>query len=223
MGKKLINRIVRLLPGYGWVSFLVVALIQGLVYWATRVPLAHMEKLDLSTPLDALVPFQPVWISVYVLSFVSWGVTLVLLFRQRRDHVYRNTSAYILTLLLTGALFLLLPAAIERPEVPGRDFFSWLTRLIYSIDQPNNLCPSLHVISSYYCWRCLYGTEGIPRWYRRFNFVFLLLVCACILFVKQHLFVDIPTAVLAAEIPLQLAKRFRWERVGFAVEGRLRR
>ena len=102
----------------------------------------------------------------------------------------------------------------------GRDFFSWLTRLIYASDQPNNLCPSLHVVCSYYCWRCLYDTEGIPRWYRRFNFVFLLLVCCSILFVKQHLVVDVPAAVVVSEIPLQLSRRFRWERLGYAMEKR---
>ena len=115
----------------------------------------------------------------------------------------------------------LLPGAIERPEVTGTGLFPALTRLIYAVDPPNNLCPSLHVICSYYCWRAIYDTEGIPLWYRRFNFVFLLLVCASILYVKQHVIVDIPTAVVASEVPLQLARRFRWERAGYAIEQRI--
>jgi hypothetical protein len=78
------------------------------------------------------------------------------------------------------------------------------------------------VVCSYYCWRAIFDTEGIPLWYRRFNFLFLLLVCACILFVKQHVFVDIPAGVLAAEAPLQLARSFRWERLGYALEKRFR-
>ena len=86
--------------------------------------------------------------------------------------MYRNCAAYFLTLVLTGIMFMLLPATIRRPEVPGKDFFSWLTRFIYACDQPNNLCPSLHVVCSYYCWRAIWDTEGIPLWYRRFNFVF---------------------------------------------------
>ena len=54
-----------------------------------------------------------------------------------------------------------------------------------------------------------------------FNFFFLLLVCCSILFVKQHVAVDIPAGVVAAEVPLQLARRFRFERLGYAVERRL--
>ena len=216
------NRIRSLLPGYGWTCLLVLAFCQILVFWATRIPLMYMEKMDLSVPLDGLIPFRPAWISVYVLSFASWAVTFFLLFRQRKDHVYRNSAAYLLTLALTLACFLLMPAQIERPEVPGRDFFSRLTRLIYACDQPNNLCPSLHVVCSYYCWRALWDTEGIPLLYLRFNALVLLLVCACILFVKQHVVVDVPAGVLAAEVPLQLARHFRWERLGYALEKRFR-
>lgn len=222
MIKNAYKRIRSLLPDYSWVCFLFLAAFQVLVFWVTRIPLKYMDKLDLSIPLDGIIPFQPAWITIYVLSFASWFITFFLLFRQRKEHVYRNSAAYFLTLLLTGIMFMLLPATIRRPEVPGKDFFSWLTRFIYACDQPNNLCPSLHVVCSYYCWRAIFDTEGIPLWYRRFNFLFLLLVCACILFVKQHVFVDIPAGVLAAEVPLQLARHFRWERLGYALEKRFR-
>ncbi|MBQ6147092.1 MAG: hypothetical protein IJI82_08675 [Clostridia bacterium] len=183
MFKKAFNWIRSLLPDYGWVCLIFLILCQALVFCATRIPLQYMDKLDLSTPLDGRIPFRPAWISIYVLSFASWAITFFLLFRQRKEHVYRNSAAYLLTLLCTVILFMAMPAEMERPEVPGRDFFSWLTRFVYFVDQPNNLCPSLHVVCSYYCWRALYDTEGIPLWYRRFNFVFLLLVSASILFV----------------------------------------
>ncbi len=218
MGKKTINRIRDLLPGYGWACFGAVAVVQSLTYWALRLLLGFVGTVDLSTPLDGMIPFCPAWMSVYVLSYASWFITLFLLLRQRREHVYRNIAAYLLTLLITGAMFLLLPVTMERPEVTGQGFFPWLARFIYSVDPPNNLCPSLHVVCSYYCWRCLFDTEGIPLWYRRFNFVFLLLVAASVLLVKQHLVVDVPAGVLVSEIPLQLARRFRWERAGFAIE-----
>ena len=215
------NWIVHLLPGYGWACVIFLILTQCLVFWATRIPLLFMEKLELGTPLDALIPFRPAWISVYTLSFLSWVVTFALLFRQRKEHVYRNSAAYFVTLMLTGTLFLLVPGEIRRPEVTGTGLFPWLTRLIYAVDPPNNLCPSLHVICSYYCWRAVFGTEGIPRWYRRFNFVFLILVCCSILLVKQHVIVDIPAGILVSELPLQLAKKYRWERAGYTIEKRI--
>lgn len=221
MIKRFVNWIRSLLPGYSWPWLFFLIAVQCTVFCATRIPLMYMEKLDLSIPLDDLIPFRPAWVLIYVLAFASWTVTYFLLFRQRKEHVYRNCAAYFLTLVLTGTIFLLVPGAMERPQVPGQGFIPWLTRFIYFMDQPNNLFPSLHVICSYYCWRALYDTEGIPLWYRRFNFVFLLLVCCSILFVKQHVIVDIPAGMLVAEVPLQLARRFRWERLGYALEKRI--
>lgn len=223
MVKRIWNRVRGLLPGYGWACFLFLILCQILVFSATRIPLKYMDKLDMSIPLDARIPFRAEWIIVYVLSFLSWLITLLLLFRQRKEHVYRNSAAYFCSLMVTLLCFLAVPACIERPEVTGRDFFSFVTRIVYFFDQPNNLFPSLHVILSYYCWRCLFDAEGIPRWYRRFNFIFLLLVCCSIVLVKQHVLVDIPSGFLVGAVPLELAKRFRWERLGFAIERKLLR
>jgi len=219
------NRIVGLMPTYSWVCLGVNVLCQCLVFWATRPILAHLTPLDLSTPLDARIPFRPAWITVYVLSFASWIITLVLLLRgQKKQAVYRNTAAYLCTLLLTLILFLTVPAAMVRPEVTGRDFFSFVTRVVYLFDQPNNLFPSLHVICSWYCWRVIDGSEtGVPRWYKGFNLIFFLLVCLSVLLVKQHLFVDVPAGILAAEVPIVLSRRFRWERAGFAIEERFAR
>ena len=215
--------IQKLLPPYGWVCLGILIFSQAMTFYFTRLVLLalHIAPMSLATALDERIPFRPEWILIYVLAFATWAVTLVLLLRQRKEHVYRTMGAYLTTLALSAAFFLLLPGTIRRPEVTGRDFFSWLTRLIYALDPPNNLCPSLHVACNYYCWRALWDTEGIPRWYRRFNFVFLLLVCGSILLVKQHVLVDIPTAILVSELPLQLSKRFRWERLGYAVEKRI--
>ena len=224
MKEPLKNRIGRLMPTYSWVCLGVVFLFQSTIFWGTRPILTHLTPLDLGTALDELIPFQPAWVCIYVLSFASWFITMLLLLRgQQKQAVYRNTAAYLLTLVLTLILFLTVPAAIVRPEVPGRDFFSFATRVVYFFDQPNNLFPSLHVIASWYCWRVIDGTEtGVPKWYKWFNLIFFLLVCCSILFVKQHVFVDVPSGILVAEVPILLSRRFHWERAGFALEARIR-
>ena len=51
--------------------------------------------------------------------------------------------------------------------------------------------------------------------------MYLVLVCCSVLFVKQHVLVDVPAGIVVSEIPLQLARRFRWERLGYAMEKRL--
>ncbi len=58
------------------------------------------------------------------------------------------------------------------------------------------------------------GCLEIPRRVKAVYFVFLLLVCLSILFVRQHVLWDIPAAVAAAEISLLAAGLLRPERLG---------
>ena len=120
MFKRIKNWIVKMLPGYSWPCLIVLVLFQCSVFWATRPILARVTPMDLSIPLDDLIPFRPAWILIYILSFASWFITFFLLFRQRREHVYRNSAAYFLTLLLTGAMFCCCPGPSSGPRSRGR-------------------------------------------------------------------------------------------------------
>ena len=213
----------RRFPPYVWICLAAMVAMQLLVYNGTRIFLAHMTLHDLTGPLDHRIPFVPQWVIVYFLSFPSWLISAVWILSESRDHGYRFAAAYVLALLLSCAVFLAYPGTLERPEITGTDFFSLWMRFLYWIDSPSNLCPSLHVMISYYCWRGTWGCRRIPAWYKWFNFVFWLLVCCCILFVKQHALVDIPAAIVIGELGLQLARLLRLERIPYTLERSYRR
>ena len=80
-------------------------------------------------------------------------------------------------------------------------------RWVYSVDAPKNLCPSMHVLATYFCWRGMWGQERIPGWIKWAGFVLVILVSLSILFIKQHAVVDIPVAVIVAEVALWAGRR----------------
>ena len=188
---------------YVWVCLAVIVAVQLIVYNADRPLLARMTLHRLDTPLDLRIPFIPAWITVYVLSYLSWAVSGIWIFSESRPHAVRFTCAYVFALVLTGVIFVAWPGTIARPDPVGDGFFVRWVRLLYRIDDPNNLCPSLHVMASYFCWRGTFGCRRIPGGYKAFNFVFLILVCCSILFVKQHALVDIPVAVIVGELSIR--------------------
>ena len=191
-----------------WRCFAAMLLAQVGVYYITRLLLAHAAHHDLTTSLDRMIPFIPAWVTVYFLAFVSWIVNGFLILRESREHALEFTRSYVIAMLLTGVVFLLYPGVIEWPEVTGNSFFDRWVRFLYQHDEPNNLCPSMHVIASYFCWRGTLGCRRIPKWYQFASFCMLVLVCLSILFVKQHALVDIPAAVLVSEVALMLGKRW---------------
>lgn len=197
--------------------------LQLVVFYLTRLPLAYMTLHRLAGPLDERIPLRPAWAAVYFLTFISWGVSLLWIMSESREHCYRFTAALMLAQLVSGAIFLLYPCTIDRPELVGGGLSMALMRFLYRVDSPTNLLPSFHVIFSYFCWRGTMGCTKIPRWYRCFNFLCLGLACAAILFVKQHVIADIPAAIVVSELALQTARLARLERIPFAVEQKIRK
>ena len=197
----------KLLQPYVWVCLALMLVFQVLAFYATRLLLPYLPVHTLSLPLDRMIPLVPEWVSIYCLAYVSWLVSGLIILSQGKEHAYRFTAAYAIAMLISAVIFLAWPLKLEWPEVTRNDFFCRLLRGIYSADQPNNLCPSLHVLASYFCWRGMWGCPRIPKWLKGFNLVFLVLVCLSILFVKQHLSIDIPVAFLVGEAALQAARR----------------
>ncbi len=181
---------------------------QIFVYFVSRLFLKGVPLHDLSTALDLRIPFVPAWVTVYFLSYPFWAVNSVWMLSESPEHAVRCTVAFLLALLLTALCFFAWPGTIVRPEPVGDGFFERWVRLLYRIDSPTNLCPSMHVLDSYLCWRGTCGCRGIPKGYKWFSFVFMLLVCPCILFVKQHAIIDIPVALIIAELCYQAGMKW---------------
>ena len=178
---------------------------QLLVYYGTRL-MPERPPHMLATWLDDAIGAAPVWITVYFLAFADWLGCILAILSERRAHARRFTLAYVLAMVMSGAIFVLYPCTMVRPEVPGSDLFSALLRLLYRIDAPTHLFPSLHVLITYLCWRGVMGCRRLPRWFSHVQLGILICVCLSILFVKQHVLADIPSAILVGEIAMQLSR-----------------
>ena len=205
-------------PLYVWICFAFLLIVDLLVFYGTRPFLRNAQFHSLTLPLDTKIPFIPEWVSLYFLSYISWIVTIIWILRESKQHAYRLCGVFTIIAILSAICFIAYPVTMQRPEVTGTGFFNDWMRLLYRVDSPNNLCPSFHVVISYLCWRGTMGCRKIPKWYQWFNLVLLILVCLCILFVKQHVLLDIVVAVVISELALQIGRLTRIERIAFAIE-----
>lgn len=212
----------RYFPPYVWITFAYLAIIDLSVFYGTRPLLSLLPAHSLETALDALIPLSTPWVTIYLLSFASWLITIVWILCEDKQHAYRLCGVYTIIMIVSTVCFLAYPVTIERPEITGTGLFDDWMRFLYAVDSPTNLCPSLHVVISYICWRCTLGCKKIPKWYQWFNLVFLILVCFCILFVKQHFVADIFVGLAVTEGAIRIGRITRIERIGFAIEKRFR-
>jgi membrane-associated phospholipid phosphatase len=154
-------------------------------------------------PIDRMLPLVPAWMVVYGSLYLF--ALLPLLVVRDAELLRRTMKSYVLVMLVAYAGFIAYPTIGPRPnEVAAGGFAAWCLRLVYSLDQPYNCFPSLHVahsfVSAFACWRVHKGVG-------RMALLWASLVGLSTLFTKQHYVVDVIGGALIAGLAYVLFLR----------------
>ena len=181
--------IERLAATAGLVTFFIVG------YFGVGRSISSAMTFDMATSLDRRIPFiaQSVWIYFWVFT-----AALIPLFVVKCPRLFRRTVlAYGLVIAISLICFKAYPATSTSLRAAGAvlDVSSpsnWAVSVLYSLDPPYNLFPSLHLslalLAAFSAWKAkrLYGV-GVG------------LVAVAVCTVKQHVLVDVlGGAVLAS-------------------------
>ena len=205
--RKLKNGFLGLVPGYSHLPITAVLVINMLVYYGARLINRGAPHIDLSCAIDTFIPFWPPAVYLYIFWYAATFLGLVLIARDSRSLCFRFAGAELLSKLICFFIFILLPTAMTRSPILGSSLSERLTALIYASDAPNNLFPSIHCLEAYIGARGIAKTKKLPGWFKIGFYLYALLLCASTVLVKQHVFLDIPAAVLVAELGILLEKR----------------
>jgi membrane-associated phospholipid phosphatase len=100
-------------------------------------------------PLDAHVPFWPIWAIPYMLSIVWWVVCFIWAAWKMDDTLFRAFVVAALVVMLSSyVVFILYPTYVERPVLEGDSWQVELVRSIYTNDRLNNAFPSGHTYTT---------------------------------------------------------------------------
>lgn len=171
-----------------------------LLYWVIEIPLFFLtERLPLARhvvycALDDAIPFCEYMIVPYVLWFACCiFMTLYTLFRDIPS--FRRFLWYmIVTALVSFTVFLIYPSVFpgKLDPVPQRNVFTWIVGMVYGSDNPTNVFPSEHVIVALGMVFTALSSRKLRRPAFSVPFTALqLLVCASVVFVKQHSVLDV--------------------------------
>ncbi len=195
-----------LFPRFALVPIAACYLFNCLVYFGTQQLMSGAVHRCMETPLDRLIPFQPGWVWAYAAFFPFWLYGYFRTARLGREDFERLAAAHMLAELGCCLLFVLLPTTNVRPALPS-GLSSAVLGLVYRLDPPTDLFPSIHCMVSWMCWL---GVRGDPRVSRTERLVFCLVavaICASTLFVRQHVLADVLAGTALAAGSLHLMRR----------------
>ena len=171
------SRLKSLIPKYAILPLGLALLVNTCVYTGVGQLRRFLTFSSWETSFDKALPFVAPFVFFYILAFVQWGVSYILIARDSRELCYRFAISNIYAKIICLFFFLLFPTTLTRPEISGTDLCSRLVQLIYTIDAPVNLFPSIHCLVSWFCYTGIRGRKEVPAWYRAFSCIFACRYC----------------------------------------------
>lgn len=186
------------------VAMTLLAIVAFLPYFAVNHVTLHWPARDLTGPVDRLIGFTPAWELVYISIYFYMFVLVAYLHDAALFR--RAVLAFCLIQFTCFAIFLLMPVGIERPaalDLQG-SFLEWGVALNYTLDQPRNLFPSLHLANAFMVSLLLWHVQ--PRvgiW----ALLWASLIGYSTMAVRHHHFADVLAGVVVALIADRLIVR----------------
>ena len=182
----------------GWVVYF-------LFYFLTEnfIPVESCHVIH--SALDDRIPFNEFFFIPYCFWYLLIVISLVY-FALYDVENFKNLQIFIIiTQVVAMTVYILYPSVQNlRPTEFARDnFFTWLAGIIYTLDTPTGVCPSLHVAYSLGIGSCWLKEKSASKLWKGFVVFSVILISLSTAVVKQHSVVDIAAALpvgLLAEI-----------------------
>lgn len=158
------------------------------IYQFFNRPIGNVRNLTL--PVDGLIPLIPQFILIYHLWYLFIIINIGYLLLRDRNEFLRAILSINLGNILAYITFFFFQSKVPRPVIAENGIFESIVRFTYTIDQPYNGFPSIHVLTTAVMMIAL-ARMDIRKSYKYGSLVFGLLIILSTVVVKQHVFVDI--------------------------------
>ncbi len=174
-------------------------------YFVQRI---YPGTLNLITDLDRNIPFVGVFVWPYISLFPVLALTFI--FLVKRYYVFMTAMlSCIIATAIALYMYMLFPSSyMLRPDIITGDISSYMCALVYTHDLPNNSFPSLHVAYALIIY-CILGISvyGHILWLKIAYLVWMLMVIASTLLIKQHHIIDVFCGMIVGYMSFLISKR----------------
>ena len=185
------------------------------LYWLIYLPWFGWLEQNVTTGYnviqsewDSLIPFCELFVVPYLLWFPFVALTIGWFFFHDKSDFYKLTAHLYLGMTIFLVISTIFPNGLAlRPSVLPRDnIFTELVRMIWAVDTPTNVFPSLHVYNSISCCMAVLCSRELRQktWVRVGTLGMTAAIVLSTMFLKQHSVVDVACAMTLAWVMYEL-------------------
>jgi membrane-associated phospholipid phosphatase len=166
---------------------------------------------NLVTDIDRAIPF----INIFVIPYIFWYVFIfaVLFYLLAKDEkmLVRTVITIDICLMICYVIYYIFQTTVPRPLVTGNDVLPKLVNMIYSHDQPYNCFPSIHCLTSFIMIRSIFKSKIRNIFNISIITSIAVLIILSTMFIKQHVILDVISAIIIADSIFKLVINFNKE------------
>ena len=184
--KKLFNKIELkpLLIATGLIAF------QSIIFFGVKLFQNNFNTIG--NHIDELIPFNYLAIIPYYIWYFMIFYIPYYLYQKDKDMLSKYLLSYIVCVLVADLIFLVYPSMVVRPEIEVKGVLSFLTKVIYWVDNPPINCfPSMHCAVSMLFILTVCNSKNISNRFKVITTIISILIMISTLVIKQHVFIDL--------------------------------
>lgn len=160
-----------------------------------------IPKYTISCWLDQYIPFN----EYYLIPYASWALlifgTLIYFVRHSKEDYLHLCFMMYTSMIISIILYIVFPSQINiRVDIQPNNFFSYWVKYMQSVDNPTNVCPSIHVCTTIIMNMVVlqYDKFKHPGIVKSVNIIQTLLIVISTMALKQHSIIDVIAGILLA-------------------------
>ena len=175
----------------GWLAYLI-------MYCVTERFIPESKCHVVHSVVDDIIPFNE-YFAIFYVSWYFFMVFSLLDFMLYDIKSFVHAQKIIIGMQIISVITYIVWPSVQylRPDHFEREnFCTWMMGLLYTIDTPTGVCPSLHVGYTLAVLSAWIGTRDVKLWKKILLTAWGLMICISVCFVKQHSFVDVCAATV---------------------------
>lgn len=175
---------------------IILVLFQSTIYFLTK--LVQGKPTLLNSVIDNRIPYISWFIYFYIIWYLMLFVIPFVIYIKDKDEFYKYVTTYIISILISGVIFIIFPTTINRANITGAGISDKLVKLIYSMDEPSvNCLPSIHCLIAFLFMLGI-SKVNISKLYKYGVYILSICIVFSTLAIKQHVIYDAVASLIIA-------------------------
>lgn len=207
------EKIINTVKKYKIIPLVIALIFNTIAYNGTRIITTSKYHYDITSPIDNLIPVIPATIIIYLGCYLYWIVNYVIGAGQEDDKAYKFLSADLFAKLICMVIFIAFPTTNTRPVLEDEGFFTEVLKMLYQIDAADNLFPSIHCLTSWFCLIAVRKNPNVKTVYKIISVIITVAICVSTLTTRQHVIVDVAGGIALAEFSYLIVDKIGFTRI----------